>query len=80
MAKAKQIRRKVKSSAPKDCYFCTEKKDPSFHDMAIIGRYVTERGKIVPRSRSGICSKHQKSLARNVKYARHLALLPFIIR
>ena len=40
-------------------------------------RYVTESGKIRPRRQSGACAKHQRELARAIKRARHLALLPF---
>lgn len=80
MAKSKQIRRRPRVSAPKNCYFCEEKKDPTFHDVAALNRFVTERGKILPRSRSGLCGKHQKRLTKEIKYARHLALLPFVVR
>ena len=79
MSKKRVMRKIQKSTAPKDCYFCVEKKEPAFADTATLNRFVTERGKIIPRSRSGLCSKHQKSLALNVKYARHLALLPFMV-
>jgi len=59
------------------CFFCKEKKQPSFHDVSVLRRYLTERNKIVPRSRSGICAKHQKGLSTSIKHARYLALLPF---
>lgn len=65
---------------PKDCFFCVEKKQPSFEDVGILQRFLTERSKIMPRSRTGLCAKHQKALELNVKYARHLALLPFLVR
>ena len=65
---------------PKNCYFDVEKKDPTFEDVGTLQRFLTERGKIIARSRSGLCAKHQKSLTKNVKYARHLALLPFVAR
>ncbi len=81
MAKAKKrVLRKQQISAPKTCYFCVEKKDPDFSDTAVLSRFLTERAKIIPRSRSGLCSKHQKALTLNVKYARHLGLLPFTAR
>ena len=63
-----------------DCYFCIEKKAPSFLEYEILARFISERGKILPRSRTGICSKHQRKLTLAVKRARYLALLPFIVR
>ncbi|HBB76287.1 MAG: 30S ribosomal protein S18 [Candidatus Levybacteria bacterium RIFOXYA1_FULL_41_10] len=69
--------RRIKT-APKKCYFCEEKRTPSFKEVSYLQRFITERGKIISRSRTGLCSKHQNGLARNIKYARHLALLPFV--
>jgi small subunit ribosomal protein S18 len=43
-----------------------------------VERFITERGKIVPRRLSGVCSKHQKRLAVAIKRARYLALVPFV--
>lgn len=59
------------------CFFCQNGKTPGYTDLATLKRYVNERGKIVPRAKTGVCSKHQRALTRGVKYARHLALLPF---
>lgn len=76
--KETNTRRRKKIIVAKKCYFCAEKKTPDFADVEVLRRYVTERGKIVGRARSGICSKHQKRLTLAIKYARHLALLPFV--
>jgi small subunit ribosomal protein S18 len=46
-------------------------------DTALLRRYVSEDGKIRPRRQTGVCAKHQRKLARTIKRARHLALLPF---
>jgi len=76
-------KKRIKIRKPKtkeECYFCKEKKDPSFADIQVLKRYLTERNKIIPRSRSGNCAKHQRELSKNIKQARHLALLPFIAR
>lgn len=75
--KAKR-RPKKKISVPKNCYICTEKKEPAFTDIEVLNRFLTERGKIIGRMRSGICAKHQRHLTLAIKYARHLALLPFV--
>lgn len=80
MAKKRIIRKRIAKGVPKTCFFDEEKKEPTFADPGTLQRFLTERGKIIPRSRSGLCSKHQKSLTLNVKYARHLALLSFVVR
>jgi len=81
MAKAKAPKRRIqKTNAPKTCYFCDEKKQPSFSEVAVLQRFTTERGKLISRVRNGLCSSHQKALTVEVKRARHLALLPFIVK
>ena len=80
MAKKTKPRKRIIKGAPKECYFCTEKKEPNFDDVGTLQRFLTERGKIMPRARTGLCAKHQKRLELNTKYARHLALLPFLTR
>ncbi|HHS98210.1 MAG TPA: 30S ribosomal protein S18 [Chloroflexi bacterium] len=60
------------------CYFCTEgiaKID--YKDADTLRRFLSDRGKIKPRRQTGTCAKHQRQLARAIKRARHLALLPF---
>lgn len=74
----KQIRKRKKISAPKKCYFCEEKKQPNFLETEVLGRFTTERGKIIGRVRSGLCAKHQRRVTSAVKHARHLALMPFV--
>jgi small subunit ribosomal protein S18 len=77
----KEIRKpRRKFTAPKVCYFCSEKKEPSFWEMGTLSKFLTERGKIVPASRNGLCMKHQKALGTNIKYSRHLALMSFVSR
>ena len=78
--KKKVIRAKRKLVTPKDCAFCKEAKLPYFGEIDMLQRFLTERGKIVARSRSGICAMHQRDLAKQIKYARHLSLLPFTAR
>lgn len=63
-----------------DCFFCKESKTPDFMEHELLSRFVSERGKIQARSRSGLCSKHQRKLTTQVKRARYLAFLPFIVR
>ena len=63
----------------KDCQFCVDKCEHiDYKDTAKLRRYVTERGKIVPRRISGNCAKHQRQLTTAIKRARIIALLPFV--
>jgi small subunit ribosomal protein S18 len=62
----------------KVCWFEQNGVQPDYKDIKIIGRYVTERGKIVPRRLSGVTAKNQRKLAIAIKRARHLAMLPFV--
>jgi len=62
------------------CSFCQSGKKPDYKDVEKLRDYLTDRGKIIGRSRSGVCAKHQRRLTREIKRARHLALLPFITR
>ena len=79
MAKKKPQRRQQtqRRPVPTDCYFCVEKRDPDYKDYQALEKFVTDRKKILNRSRTGVCSKHQRALSREIKRARHLALLPF---
>jgi small subunit ribosomal protein S18 len=65
-------------SQPRVCQFCTDRSAKiDYKQTETLRRYVTESGKIRPRRQSGACAKHQRELARAIKRARHLALLPF---
>ena len=62
----------------KGCAFCVDKVEViEYKDAAKLRRYISDRGKIEPRRRTGTCAKHQRALAVAIKRARHLALLPF---
>ena len=70
---------KVKRAKKKVCVFCVDKADSiDYKDTAKLRRFITERGKIVPRRISGNCAKHQRQLTEAVKRARQIALLPFV--
>jgi len=74
------MRPKRKIITPKKCVFCDEQKTPHYSDVTMLSKFVSERGKMLGRVRTGLCAKHQRRLTDAVKYARHLALLPFIVR
>jgi len=60
------------------CRFCEDKiEEIDYKDERRLSRFITERGKIVPRRASGTCARHQRQLTRAIKRARHIALLPF---
>jgi len=62
------------------CPVCEEGLILAYKKPEILGRFISDRGKILSRPRSGICAKHQRKLARQVKRARFLALLPYVAR
>ena len=62
----------------KVCSFCVDKVDHiDYKDVAKLRRFVTERGKILPRRISGNCAKHQRQVTVAIKRARNISLLPF---
>ena len=74
-------KRAVKDRRPKrkPCSFCAEKVlDINYKDVGRLKKYVSERGKILPRRISGNCAKHQRLLTVAVKRARVIAFLPFV--
>lgn len=65
-------------SRPRECMFCTDKNATIDYKLAdVLRRFVTDDGKIRPRRQTGTCAKHQRELARAIKRARHVALLPY---
>ncbi|HAZ37561.1 MAG TPA: 30S ribosomal protein S18 [Clostridiaceae bacterium] len=75
-APKKQMRqRKAKKRV---CSFCMDKNQTiDYKDVAKLRKYITERGKILPRRISGNCAKHQRELTVAIKRARNVALLPY---
>ena len=62
----------------KVCRFCEDKAlEIGYKDVRLLQRFVTERGKIIPRRMSGTCARHQRQLTKTLKRARQIALLPF---
>lgn len=65
----------------KVCRFCADKVgEIDYKDVKLLQRYVNSYGKIEGRKRSGNCLKHQRRMAVALKRARHIALLPFVVR
>lgn len=62
----------------KVCRFCANKAKIDYKDTDALRRYMTERGKILPRRITGTCAKHQREVAKAIKRARSISLLPFV--
>ena len=61
----------------KICQMCVGK-SVDYKDVMIINKYINEKGKILPRRVTGACAKHQRHIAEQVKYARFMALIPYV--
>ncbi|MHB9034652.1 MAG: 30S ribosomal protein S18 [Anaerolineae bacterium] len=63
---------------PRVCPFCSEKLPPlDYKDVPTLRRFVSERGRILPRRRTAACAKHQRMISTAIKRARQIALLPY---
>lgn len=63
----------------KVCPFCTDKTTKiDYKDADLLGKYISERGKIMPKRMTGVCAIHQRELATAIKRARIVALLPYV--
>lgn len=72
VARGKRAKRKV-------CSFCVDKiMYIDYKDTPRLRRYLSERGKILPRRITGTCAKHQRQLTTAIKRSRHIAMLPFV--
>ena len=63
----------------KVCGYCFDENKPiDYKDVAFLKKFISERGKILPRRITGTCAKHQRELTVAIKRARHIALLPYV--
>ncbi len=75
----KVVKKYRKPAKKKVCAFCVAgEKNIDYKDVAKIRKYITEKGKILPRRQTGVCSFHQRELANAIKRARNMALLPYV--
>ncbi|MBO6147156.1 MAG: 30S ribosomal protein S18 [Lachnospiraceae bacterium] len=63
----------------KVCIFCGKDGEIDYKDVVRLKKFISERGKILPRRVTGTCAKHQRALTVAIKRARHLALLPYVV-
>jgi small subunit ribosomal protein S18 len=69
------------SSGAKACYYCVNNRlIVDYKDIGTLRRFVSSYMKIAPRRRSGLCAKHQRQVAREIKKARQASLMPYIAR
>ena len=64
----------------KDCAFCKNKLEIDYKNIELLSRYLSARGKILSRRISNTCAKHQRKVARDIKRARFLNLMPYVGR
>ena len=70
---------KEHSAKSRRCPFCQNHTEPTYTDSTVLKKYLSDRARIIGKQRSRLCSKHQRRVTREIKHARHLALLPFAI-
>ena len=71
---------RVRRTRRKVCQFCVDKVDAvDYTDVPTLRKYITDRGKILPRRITGNCAKHQRALTVAVKRARQIAILPYVV-
>lgn len=84
MSETKPVEKPVKKfrkpvQKKKVCAFCIAgETEIDYKDISKIKKYVTEKGKIIPRRQTGVCAKHQRELTVAIKRARNMAMLPYI--
>lgn len=71
--------RRQRMGRGRNTVYCPEGKCFDYKNIDVLRRYLSETGKIKPRRQTGNCARCQRELAREIKRARHLALLPYII-
>lgn len=61
-----------------NCFFCQYKTSPNYKDVDNLEKFLSPRKKILGRDKTGVCAKHQRQLTKHIKYARYLALIPYV--
>ena len=77
-ADGSSMKRRPMRRRKKVCVFCGKDNVINYKDTNKLKRYISERGKILPRRITGNCAKHQRALTVAIKRARHLALMPYV--
>ena len=75
---ASSMKRRPLRRRKKVCVFCGKDNVIDYKDTNKLKRYISERGKILPRRITGNCAKHQRALTVAIKRARHVSLMPYV--
>ena len=80
MARKVVRRKKVIRKVNAKCFFCDSNSEPDYKNPEVLRRYMTERGKMLAASRTGLCAMHQRALRKEMLRARYLALVPYVVK
>jgi len=72
------VQQKFVKKKTTNCRFCMTKTEPDYKDVSLLKSFISDKFKILPRRTTKLCAKHQRRVAKEIKYARILALLPFV--
>jgi len=64
----------------RNCPFCADNTVPDYKDGSSLTKYTSERAKILSKARTGLCSKHQRMVTTEIKRARYIGLMPYVVR
>ena len=70
--------RRERRPVPTKCFLCEQALEPDYKDTKNLRAVMTEKGKIIGRSRTGVCLQHQRRLTRAIKQARYMGLIQFV--
>lgn len=68
-----------KKRKKKPCVFCIDQRGLDYKDVGFVRRFMTDRGKIAPRRMTGCCALHQRMVAKAVKRARQIGMVPYVV-
>ncbi|MCS7152019.1 MAG: 30S ribosomal protein S18 [Endomicrobia bacterium] len=72
------MKQKIVKRKSQRCIFCSTRSEPDYKNVTQLKSFISEKFKILPRRTTKLCAKHQRRVAKEIKYARMLALLPFV--
>lgn len=78
-SKSSKTPSKFKKRKKKPCIFCENKRQLDYKDIPFVRKFISDRGKVLPRRTSGCCALHQRMVANAIFRARHIGLVPFSV-
>lgn len=79
MTEKRERRPRPRRKRKKVCIFCADKRTLDYKDLPLLRKFISDRGKIVPRRSSGCCARHQRMVAEAVKRARQIGIVPYAV-